>query len=845
MPTFLEIAVNVPQVSEVYHYHTPSELDGRVDIGHLVLIPFGPRTVQGIVVGMVDQPEVAQTRPILELVDDEVVVTPQQIALAQYLARENLSPLAACFSLMLPPGLEQQADVLYTLLAEIPAGLSSTQTRLLKLLQKRGPLRGSQLDRAMPRTNWRTAAKALTRKALISTQAILPETKVKPKLVRTVNLATSLEKIEQAYPALGKVGSATRERRQAVLDLLIQKGDATPVPEIYLATGANSADLRFLAERGLLTFGQVQVIRDPLDSYDGQIFPVPVLTSDQEGIWKEVQSSLLQTARGVSMPAMLLHGVTGSGKTEIYLQAVQETIRMGRQAIVMVPEIALTPQTVRRFMGRFPGKVGLIHSGLSAGERYDSWRRARSGELQVVVGPRSALFTPFKNLGLIVVDECHDDSYYQSESAPYYHARELAVQYSHLAKACCVLGSATPDITSMFLCQKGKWRYLGLPTRILAHRESIQQQMLHLQAKEKSLVHSTSHFQPLEGQAETIELPPVYTVDMRIELQAGNRSIFSRPLQQALQDVLDQNQQAILFLNRRGSATYVFCRDCGLILKCPQCDTTLTYHETQGTLKCHYCNYERRMPKQCSQCGSTRIRQYGTGTQKVESEVHELFPNARTIRWDFETTRKKGAHEKILAQFSEHKADILIGTQMLAKGLDLPLVTLVGVVLADVGLSLPDYRTNERVFQVLTQVAGRAGRSPLGGKVLLQTFQPEHYVIQAAANHDYLAFYTQELAFRKKLGYPPYTKLLRLEYRHKDPQRAERVALEMGQHVRSWLENGKMTGTRMIGPVPCFFAKMAGEFRWHIILSGPDPTRFIRGRTFADWKIEVNPPALL
>jgi primosomal protein N' (replication factor Y) len=542
---------------------------------------------------------------------------------------------------------------------------------------------------------------------------------------------------------------------------------------------------------------------------------------------------------------MLLHGVTGSGKTEIYLRAVERVLALGQQAIVLVPEIALTPQTVRRFLGRFPGQVGLVHSGLSTGERYDTWRRARAGGFNLVVGPRSALFTPFENLGLIVVDECHDDSYYQSEAVPYYHAREAAVAYARLVNAACLLGSATPDVSSFYLCQQGKWIYLHLPSRILAHRQAVRAQLARLESHKPPGAGLRSRYRPLEAEAEANELPPVTIVDMRRELAEGNRSIFSRSLQEALREILEQRQQAILFLNRRGTATYVFCRDCGHTLRCPHCDLPLTYHAAQAALRCHYCGYERRMPAICPACKSERIRHYGTGTQRVEAEVNTLFPQARTLRWDHETTRKKGAHEMILSHFVAQRADILIGTQMLAKGLDLPLVTLVGVVLADVSLSLPDYRTTERAFQVLTQVAGRAGRSPLGGQVILQTFQPENYVIQAAAQHDYMRFYDQELDYRRELGYPPYTRLVRLEYRHLDPQHAQQAAVRLAEQARGWLREEGRQSTSLIGPVPCFFARIGGIYRWQIVLRGPEPLSLLRGRDLGDWRIEVNPPSLL
>ncbi|MBA4379535.1 MAG: primosomal protein N', partial [Anaerolinea sp.] len=538
--------------------------------------------------------------------------------------------------------------------------------------------------------------------------------------------------------------------------------------------------------------------------------------------------------------AFLLHGVTGSGKTEIYIRAAQEAIRRGKQAIILVPEIALTPQTVRRFLARFPGQVGLAHSKLSDGERYDTWRRARLGLLKIIIGPRSALFAPLPNIGLLVADECHDSSYYQSEP-PFYHAVNAAMEYARICGAVCVLGSATPSIVLRQQAQVGeRIRLLELPRRI-----------------QTSLTSEVLKTSEVWG-----SLPPVHIIDMREELKSGNRAIFSRALNEALADVLAKNQQAILFLNRRGTATYVFCRECGAVLKCPRCDTPLTYHveglkvespksknddlrPSTFDLRCHYCGYTRQLPKTCPQCGSDQIRQYGLGSEKVEAEVKALFPDARTLRWDWETTRQKDAHEIILSHFAAHRADVLIGTQMLAKGLDLPLVTLVGIVLADVGLNLPDPFAAERTFNLLTQVAGRAGRSALGGQVILQTFQPEHYSIQAAARHDTPAFYLQELEYRKQLGNPPFSRLVRLEYRHYDAAKAEAEARAMAAKIHHWLEAEQRTQTTVIGPVPCFFAKLGGLYRWQLVLRGPEPESLLRGKALGEWRVEVNPISLL
>jgi primosomal protein N' (replication factor Y) len=452
---------------------------------------------------------------------------------------------------------------------------------------------------------------------------------------------------------------------------------------------------------------------------------------------------------------------------------------------------------------------------------------------------------------VIIVDEFHDDSYYQAEIPPYYHARQLAVMYAHLAGAVCVLGSATPDVESRYRAAVGEWQYLGLPARILAHKQTVQNQLQKL-AAERQEGAVASHYRPLEADAETIELPSVRIIDMREELKAGNRSIFSRALQQALTEVLQHREQAILFLNRRGSATYVFCRDCGYALKCPRCEIPLTLHTDAAqremqteALICHRCGYRRKMVQSCPQCKGTRVRHFGVGTERVEEEIRSLYPQARPLRWDFETTREKGAHDLILNRFSSHQADILVGTQMVAKGLDLPLVTLVGVVLAEVGLNLPDLRAAERTFQVLTQVAGRAGRSPLGGQVILQTFQPEQYAIQAAAGHDYDSFYRQELQARRSMGYPPFARLVRLEYRHLRAEQAEAVAHKLAAQLQAWIEEERSGATEIIGPAPCFYARLGGQYRWQIVLRGPDPAALLRGRIPEGWRIETNPPSLL
>ncbi len=818
LPPFVEIAVNVPAVSGVFHYHLPDELAGQAAPGCLVTVPFGTQTVQGVILRFVDAPSVADTKPVRSVLAPDPVLAPAQIALAEALAESTLNPLAAIVDLMLPPGLSQQADVQYSVSSDQSPitnyQSSQIQTRLLKLLQERGPLRGRQIDRHFAKVDWRKSAEWLVKSGLITKKSVLPPPSVRPKMVKMAQLAVPPETAEAALPNLGKT-EATLARRGAALRYLMKEVDEVNVSWVYAASGCNLSDLQLLAEMDLIFLRESEIWRDPTEKVEVKSEKVEVeLTSHQQAAWEVIETAF---ADSLTRP-LLLKGVTGSGKTELYIRAAQEAIRRGRQAIILIPEIALTPQTVRRFLVRFPGQVGVVHSRLSPGERYDTWRRARAGLLKLVIGPRSALFTPFPNIGLIVADECHDSSYYQSEP-PFYHAVEAAKIYARLCGAVCLLGSATPTVGQRYQAQVRESILVELPERISAD---------------------------ITGSAQGLDLPPIQIIDMREELKSGNRGIFSRDLAESLAGTLERGEQAILFLNRRGTATYVFCRDCGHVMKCPQCETPLTFHVDGGDrLICHRCGYARNLPKTCPNCKSTQIRQYGLGSERVEAEVTAMFPKARTLRWDWETTRQKDAHEIILSHFAAGRADVLVGTQMLAKGLDLPKVTLVGIVLAEVGLNLPDPFAAERVFQVLTQVAGRAGRSSLGGKVILQTFQPEHYAIRFAAGHDVDGFYRHELTERRKLGYPPFAGLVRLEYRHEDPEKAEAEARRMAERLRSLLSTSHSPLTTLIGPVPCFFEKIGGIYRWQIVLRGADPVDVIRDQRLDGWRVEVGPVSLL
>lgn len=906
---YAEIAINTP-VDNTFHYHIPPELDTQLAVGHLVRVGFRTAMQPGIVVGLHDTPPTHAdgseivTKPVIELLDPEPVVNARQLDLARWLSQRYISPLGTCLWLMLPPGLTGNSDLVVTLKNFRAKSDDPLQQKIIDILRgrRKNNIQGKTLERSIKDRRWRKALNTLQTQGVVEVTSILSPPRVRPKKIQVAGLAIAPHRIAEHKRHLGKssreaeglayiiedgihtaaelldqpgIGRATLihlvddgyvqvhdddtlttsitydtlddtilamrrgELDLHILNLLAREGTAIDVSWIYAQTGAKLDDLKRLESLNLITLGEKQTIRDSLADLVYVPAVAPRLSPAQHEAWGTIRTAMQSAETGTSI--FLLHGVTGSGKTEIYLRAINYALAQGKQAIFLVPEIALTAQTVRRVLARFPGRVAILHSRLSDGERYDTWRRARAGEIDVIVGARSALFTPLPDLGVVILDEEHDNSYKQSPPVlpPYYHARDVAEYLMRENGGTLILGSATPDVATYYRATRGDMTYLHLPERIMGHRITISEQSAQAGITPRYEAESDSD-------AVHIDLPPVEIVDMRAELKAGNISIFSASMQSALRETLNRGEQAILYLNRRGASTYVFCRDCGYTVLCPRCDTPMTYHEHGGTMRCHHCGYTGKHPTKCPECGSARIKFFGAGTQQIEAAFKAMFPDALSLRWDADTASNWDEHDLILQRFSKGDVQVLIGTQMIAKGLDLPLVTLVGVVSADMGINLPDFAAGERVFQLLMQVSGRAGRGLLGGKVILQSYQPEHYAIQAASQHDYTGFYQKEIDYRRELGYPPFRRLVRILFSYDREVKAINEAENAATLIKQRLEELDMVATEMIGPVPCFYSRINRNYRWQIILRGIDPARAL---TFDDfgrgWYVDIDPVDIL
>lgn len=752
MITVAKVIVDVPshQTNQTYDYVIPMELQQAIGVGYRVRVPFGNRLVQGYIMDVTLQ-ETSQftLKPIHSLLDDYPVLTTELVHLGKQLAQQTFAFVISCYHVMLPSLLKVDYEKTITWIGDVshrPDWFSSTEIAWDSLVEPahlKQVLEGIQSQRI--RVNYRVKDKA------------------KHKTIRLVHLTMPHEGIRLRKGA---------EKLSLLQSLLEEK---TPRTSMDLADqGISLATLKSAQKQGWVTFEEVVHYRDPFKDKAFQKTAPKVLNDEQRHAFLTIKQALLQNQHNT----YLLQGVTGSGKTEVYMQLIQEVVQSGKSALMLVPEIALTPQMVNQFKGRFGERVAVLHSALSQGEKFDEWTKIRREEATIVVGARSSIFAPLRNIGIVIIDEEHETTYKQMDTVRY-HARDVAILRGQYHNCPVVLGSATPSLETRARAQKGVYQHVTLTKRV-----------------------------------NQKPLPSVKIVDMTQEKKTGNFDVFSSALKEAIQDRLDKQEQVVLLLNRRGYSSFVMCRDCGFVLPCPNCDISMTLHMDTKTMKCHYCDHQTPIPQTCPSCASHHIRYYGLGTQKVEEELQMLFPSARIVRMDVDTTRRKGQHEKLLNIFASGQADILLGTQMIAKGLDFPNITLVGVINADTSLNLPDFRSGEKTFQLLTQVAGRAGRGDKKGEVIVQTYNPEHYVVTLAQTQDYEQFYRHEMRMRHMGNYSPYVFSTLLTVSHT----SESVALKTALALKNLIADHAIDNVIVVGPSAQAIARVKNQYYFQVLL---------------------------
>lgn len=763
-------------VDQIFDYRIPPELLDRVQPGCRVLVPFGVHnaSAEAVVLKLTTTSDFPRLKSIQQALDPTPVCTEEQLQLCAWMQKRYLASFQQCYKLIKPPYMGTKVRNWLVLLTEEWGSVTPTQEALLQALRDCGGVAElAELEAQLNKKTIRRTAYALQEKGLLTIEEKINET-ITPKWVRKAELSCS---VDEGY-ALAEELFARRATVQANMVLTLCDSGALSTGDLVLMSDGNYGALQALHKKGIIHITRETVEREVYqpDAYTPSAPYTP--TAEQQPIIDHLNHLISHNLH----EKILLRGVTGSGKTEVFLQAIQTCIQDGKQAIMLVPEISLTPQMVERFVSRFGTSVAVMHSGLSQGERFDQWHKIRDGKVQVVVGARSAVLAPFDNLGIIILDEEHESSY-KSELAPRYHARDIAFYRGQKHGAPVLLASATPSVVSYYRAKEGQYRLFEMHQRFNQNA-----------------------------------LPTARIVDMRSELlDYHNMSPISLRLQDEIRRNLERKEKTILFLNRRGYNTFVSCRECGYVLECPHCSIAMTYHRKTDQLVCHYCGHTQENVTTCPDCGSSYIRFFGTGTQKIEADLLELFPEARILRMDHDTTSGKGGHEAILSQFRNGNADILLGTQMVTKGLDFPDVTLVGVLAADASLHLDDFRAGERCFSLITQVCGRAGRGDLTGRAVIQTYQPENTTIQYAKAQAYPEFYENEIRYRKRMQYPPFYDIVYLLLSGQDEKDLQREIQNMAGLLRQHLDNDGIS-YHMLGPAPAPVAKIKNQFRYRLLL---------------------------
>jgi primosomal protein N' (replication factor Y) len=801
---FAEIAVPTP-VNQLFTYSIPDNFQEAIQPGMRVLVPFGKKQLTGYVVRLSSTTAVKELKSIIDILDEQPAFSNELLELAQWIGDYYLCSTGEALKAMLPTGINIESEQTVTLKPDenslfpeyISTSSKSFQSRILAVLVQEGEQSLKQLQKKVGIKGLYYNVGQLVHKNRIQLSSKLLEAQVKPKLIRFVQLKSTFSDEIVLNEVIEKLKIKSKQRSECLHYLRLQK-QAIPVIELVQACKISGQLINSVAQEGLIEITYQEVLRS-LYGLNDEIAPLQItLNVDQEQALDEISTHL----KTEQFKVFLLHGVTGSGKTQVYIEALKKLVARGKGGIVLVPEISLTPQTVRRFQANFPGQVAVLHSRMSPGERYDSWRKLKDGTFRIAIGARSAIFAPIEKIGIIIVDEEHEASYKQFESNPLYHARDVAVVRAKLNQAIVLLGSATPSIESYHNALTGKYHLLKLPRRI-----------------------------------DDIPMPDVKIIDLMREHRVYGydlTTVFSIPLKKKIQEKLDKGEQIILLQNRRGHSPFVRCKECGFIEQCVHCNITLTYHKKGNHLRCHYCGYSRPISMKCPQCGKEELIFKGVGTQKVEEELKKLFPETRVVRMDLDTTSGKLAHDRIIIDFGNGKYDILLGTQMVAKGLDFHRVSLVGVISADTGLFIPDFHASERTFQLLTQVAGRPGRKGAQGEVLIQTYSPDNPCLIYAQKHNYEGFYAYEERARKELNYPPYGKMIAIYFKGLNENEVAATARKFRQIL-----DARKVPFDILGPAPSPITKIENNYRWQIALRSPrsqDPT----GSTLKQFVREAN-----
>lgn len=774
------VSKNARQVDKIFDYGVSDEISDNIQIGSRVIVPFGARSMlcEGYVLEIKDKTGAKRLKSIERLSDGERAFDEKGAELIEWLREKTLCSYIDAVRMLVPTGTDTKFEQ-WVCLENMDAekrdrllGKSEIKRKIVcALLDENGKMEIGRLGDVC-NANVRTQINALENAGVVRI-CQHDSISLKSKTVRFAALATDDAEAQRLVCEMQKKAP----RQAKILEILCANERVATADLVYMASASYNA-LSALEKKGAVEIFDAEVMRDPNIGRSVEIEEFKELTDEQKSVRDKVVSSMDNGEREV----FLLHGVTGSGKTEVYMHLIRHAIEKGKTAIVLVPEISLTPLMTRRFTARFGKRVAILHSALSLGERYDEWKRISRGEVDVVVGARSAIFAPLKNIGIIILDEEHEQTY-KSEMSPKYHARDVAFARAEQYGAAVVLASATPAVESYYKAKTGEYTLLEMKARFNEQK-----------------------------------LPTVYVVDMREELEKGNRSMFSEMLTHELLYNIDHKEQSILFLNRRGFSTFVSCRSCGYVAKCPHCNISLTYHKHTNMLTCHYCGYAHKSYSVCPECGSKYIKYFGAGTQKLEDELKKKFEGVSTVRMDFDTTSTKSAHEKLLDKFEKEKSDVLIGTQMVTKGLDFPSVTLVGVVAADASLYMDDYRSGERTFNLITQVCGRAGRGELEGRAIVQTYTPEHSAIVHAQRHDYKGFFNDEIAFREAMWYPPFCDIVTLLASGTNETLVARCIRDAAKKLDAYLKETKSQRSVMLGPSPSSVSKIKDKFRYRIVV---------------------------